>query len=216
MNKGNIFIIGDIHGCLNMLKRLIDKILWQPHQDRLIFLGDYIDRGEDSKGVVNFLLKLADISPQVDFLMGNHEMMFLDYLANRNRSRFVVNGGDRTIKSYRKNNPDNEEEVPENHLRFFQGLRLFLELDDFYIVHAGFKPNVSITKQTHLDMLWIRDPFIYSKYNFGKKVIYGHTPFKEPYIMNNKIGIDTGAVYGNKLTCLEITEMRFHFVEATR
>jgi serine/threonine protein phosphatase 1 len=81
-------------------------------------------------------------------------------------------------------------------------------------VHAGFRPGVPLPEQTFEDLIWIRDPFIFSPYNFGKRVIFGHTPFSEPLILENKIGLDTGAVYGNKLTCLELPAFEFHFVEA--
>jgi len=82
------------------------------------------------------------------------------------------------------------------------------------VVHAGFKPRLDIAKQTEDELLWIRKSFVSSKYDFGKRVLFGHTPFKEPLIMKNKIGLGTGAVYGNKLTCLELPELKFHSVEA--
>jgi serine/threonine protein phosphatase 1 len=87
-----------------------------------------------------------------------------------------------------------------------------IELEQYYIVHAGFRPNIRIKDQDLFDMVWIRDGFIYSDYDFGKMVVFGHTPFDSPMIMKNKIGIDTGAVYGNCLTCIELPEKRFHSV----
>jgi len=84
-------------------------------------------------------------------------------------------------------------------------------LDNYYIVHAGFKPGIPVKKQSLEDMLWIRYKFIDSDYDFGKRVIFGHTPFKDPFIRPTKIGIDTGAVYGNKLTCLQLPEVKFYF-----
>jgi serine/threonine protein phosphatase 1 len=89
-----------------------------------------------------------------------------------------------------------------------------IELEDYYIVHAGLRPGIGIRDQSETDRLWIRDSFIFSDYDFGKKIIFGHTPFSFPFIMDNKIGLDTGAVYGNKLTCLEIPSGKFHSVEA--
>jgi serine/threonine protein phosphatase 1 len=89
-----------------------------------------------------------------------------------------------------------------------------IELEQYYISHAGLRPHRSIEDQELFDLIWIRDEFIYSDYDFGKVVIFGHTPFHSPMIMKNKIGIDTGAVYGNCLTCLELPDRRFHSVRA--
>ncbi|MBW1731233.1 MAG: serine/threonine protein phosphatase [Deltaproteobacteria bacterium] len=216
MENKRIFIIGDIHGCLDMLKRLLDKIQWQPESDELIFLGDYIDRGPDPKGVVDYILSLSgEDSARIQCLIGNHEAIFMDYIKGKDRKLFLLNGGMNTLESYAFHKVENEEDLlPAEHKAFFNSLKAMVELDEYYVVHAGFRPGVEIDKQELDDMLWIRDPFIYSDYDFGKKVIFGHTPFYEPLIMENKIGIDTGAVYGNRLTCLELPEFRFHSVEA--
>lgn len=215
MANERILVIGDIHGCLDMIKRLIDKINWQPGNDRLIFLGDYIDRGENSKGVVDFILALSRCSSGVECLIGNHEALFLDYLNGRDRRLFLSNGGWITVEGYLAEKSEEEESlVPPEHMSFYQSLKSFIELEDYYIVHAGFKPGVHVKDQELNDMIWIRDQFIYTEYDFGKRVIFGHTPFDEPFVMENKIGIDTGAVYGNRLTCLELPEVRFHSVEA--
>ncbi len=214
MADRKIFIIGDIHGCLDMLARLMDKIDWSPGEDGLIFLGDYIDRGEDPKGVVDYISGLSKRFSLVECLKGNHEAMFLDFLAGRDREMFVANGGWKTLESYgTSSHLDNKIELPPDHMAFFKSLKLYIELEDYYVVHAGFKPGLEMIKQTEAEMLWIRKSFVSSDYDFGKKVIFGHTPFKEPLIMKNKIGLDTGAVYGNMLTCLELSEMRFYSVE---
>jgi serine/threonine protein phosphatase 1 len=215
MENEKIFIIGDIHGCLDMLKRMLDKIRWQPDKDRLIFLGDYIDRGESSRGVVDFILGLKKMSSGIQCLVGNHEAAFLEYLNGKDKKLFLMNGGYSTLESYDagREGPDNHL-VPASHLEFYNSLDTSLELEDYYVVHAGFRPGVPLPQQTFEDQIWIRDPFIFSAYNFGKKVIFGHTPFSEPLILENKIGLDTGAVYGNKLTCLELPAFKFHFVEA--
>jgi serine/threonine protein phosphatase 1 len=215
MANERTIIIGDIHGCLDMIKRLIDRINWQPGNDRLIFLGDYIDRGENSKGVVDFILALSRCSSGVECLIGNHEALFLDYLNGRDRRIFLSNGGWITVEGYLAEKSEEEEAlVPPDHMSFYQSLKSFIELEEYYIVHAGFKPGVHVKDQELNDMIWIRDQFIYTEYDFGKRVIFGHTPFDEPFIMENKIGLDTGAVYGNRLTCLELPEFRFHSVEA--
>ena len=210
-----VFIIGDIHGCLGMLKRLMDKIDWSPENDGLIFLGDYVDRGEDSKGVIDFIIKISDSSPNVQSLIGNHENIFLDFLSGQGINSFFMNGGDSTLASYSKaSGADGEPFIPQEHMRFLRSLRTWVELEDYYVVHAGFRPGVDIKDQTIEDLTWIRDPFLSSEYDFGKRVIFGHTPFAEPLVRENKIGLDTGAVYGNRLTCLELPSIKFHSVEA--
>jgi serine/threonine protein phosphatase 1 len=203
MNNEKVFIIGDIHGCLAILKRLMGSIPWHPNRDRLIFIGDYIDRGEDPKGVVDYILALKSYSPFVQCLVGNQEVMFLDYLNGKDQELYFLNGGWHTAKSNKIQDSSQKRTIPQEHMAFFRSLERFIELDGFYIVHAGFRPGVALEKQSLEDLVWIRDPFLSSEYGFGKRVIFGHTPFDEPLVMENKIGIDTSAVQGNKLTCLE-------------
>lgn len=112
MDEEKIFVVGDIHGCLDMLKRLIDSIKWSPSTDRLIFIGDYIDRGKDSKGVVDFVLELRECSPLIQCLIGNHEQMFLDYLSAIDYQSFLINGGLSTLKSYGMD----RDNYQENHI----------------------------------------------------------------------------------------------------
>ena len=215
MTTKRTFIIGDIHGCLDMLEKLMDKITWSPDKDRLIFLGDYIDRGENPKGVVDYILDLTRRSSLVECLKGNHEAMLLDFLTGRDRFMFIINGGWKTLESYGMyESSEDDSAIPSEHRNFYESLKLYVELEDYYVVHAGFKPGLDIKKQTEDEMLWIRKSFVSSDFDFGKKIIFGHTPFKEPLIMQNKIGLDTGAVYGNSLTCLQLPEMIFHSVEA--
>jgi serine/threonine protein phosphatase 1 len=213
MENEKIFVVGDIHGCLDMFSRLMDKIEWEPAKDRLIFIGDYIDRGRDPKGVVDYILALTQRSDRIECLIGNHEAIFLDYLSGKDRGLFLFNGGWTTIESYQGNTLKSPDAlVPEDHLAFYRSLKTYVELEDFYLVHAGFRPGVAIENQSLEDMVWIRERFIYSEYDFGKKVIFGHTPFSEPLVTKNKIGLDTGAVYGNRLTCLELPKMKFYSV----
>lgn len=181
------FVIGDIHGCLTLLKRLIDKIPWDPKKDRLIFVGDYIDRGEDPKGVIDFILELKRISEKVDCILGNHEAMLLDYLKGKNRELYLFNGGTVTLASYRFSRKNEDDPlIPEDHLKFFNELKPYIELENYYIVHAGFRPGIKIEDQSLEDMIWIRYEFIESDYDFGKKVIFGHTPMQEPLICKTR------------------------------
>ena len=214
MIEEKIFVIGDVHGCLEMLQRLIDKIEWNPASDRLIFIGDYIDRGENSKGVIDFILKLKEDSTFIQCLIGNHEQMFIDYLSGVDSQSSLLNGGLTTLRSYEGIRRGKDDPlIPPSHLDFFSSLLTMIELEHYYIVHAGFQPHIEIEDQSLNDMIWIREEFIYSDYDFGKLVIFGHTPFNSPLIMKNKIGIDTGAVFGNYLTCLELPEEKFHSVK---
>jgi len=211
MDNKRTFIIGDIHGCLDMLRDLMDKIDWDPEKDRLIFLGDYIDRGKDSRGVIDYIIGLKKISPNIQCLMGNHEELFLNYINGQDEGSFLYNGGVSTLNSYFY---AGNRVIDSEHIDFMKSLLLMIELDDYYIVHAGMKPGVDIKEQSVKDTLWIREPFIFSDYDFGKRIIFGHTPFSSPLIMDNKIGLDTGAVFGNKLTCLELPAMKFYSIEA--
>jgi serine/threonine protein phosphatase 1 len=215
MDYDKIFVIGDIHGCLEMLNRLMDKIPWRPDRDLLIFLGDYIDRGKQIKEVVDYIIALKRCFSRVMCILGNHDAMFLDYLNKKNIDQYLLNGGGSTLKCYGINKTENaKNHVPQDHLEFFYSLKSYIELEDYYFVHAGFQPGVEIKKQKLEDMLWIRDSFINSHYDFGKKVVFGHTPLQEPLVMKNKIGLDTSAVYENSLTCLELPKERFYSVNS--
>ena len=210
-----IFVIGDIHGCLDMLNRLLEKIPWRPGRDTLIFVGDYIDRGRDPKKVVDLVVDLRKNFPRIHCLKGNHEAMLLDYLAGVNRDLYLANRGYTTLRSYSTVSRDFEgEKILPEHREFFRSLKPYLEIGDYCFVHAGFRPGTAMHCQSEEDLLWIREPFISTPYDFGKKVIFGHTPFAEPLVMENKIGIDTGAVFGNKLTCIELPAQRFYSVKA--
>lgn len=210
-----IYAIGDIHGCLSHLENLFDLVNPDLDQHQLVFMGDYIDRGPNSAGVVDFIINLKKkYNPEnIICLMGNHERMFLDYLEGKDEMLFLMNGGVTTTASYWGEYGDRlNRRLPPGHWDFYDSLRLFYETDDYIFVHAGLKPGVALSNQQEEDLLWIRKEFISSDYNFGKRVIFGHTPMRAPYIRPNKIGIDTGAVYGNKLTCVVLPEEKFYSV----
>ncbi|WP_373499392.1 metallophosphoesterase family protein [Desulfococcus sp.] len=207
---GSIYAIGDIHGCIERLTDLLAKIDADPARDQLVFLGDYIDRGPSSYEVVAYLIELGRRMSGVVFLKGNHEEMFARYLAGTDRQLFLMNGGQATLDSYMKHRPhENGDPIPADHLRFFASLRLYYQTEDFIFVHAGLKEALPLEAQLSEDLLWIRDEFIASDHDFGKRVVFGHTPFNNPLVKPNKIGVDTGAVYGNRLTCVKLPEMVF-------
>lgn len=206
---GKIFVIGDIHGCLQKLKNLISGIDIDGKLDTVVFLGDYIDRGPDSRGVVQYILDFKNEKKNVFCLMGNHEDLFLYYLSyGLYETAFLFNGGHSTLVSY--NFPRVIEDIPRRHQYFFNSLLLYYEMEDYIFVHAGLRPGVPLEKQDKYDLLWIRNEFIESDYDFGKTVVFGHTGFSGPLFLENKIGIDTGAVFGGRLTCLELPGKRIY------
>lgn len=211
MNK--IFAIGDIHGCFDKLQALMDKIDIDLESDILVFIGDYIDRGKHSFEVVQYLIDLKKRFQNIIFLKGNHEEMLEKYLSGHDKLTYLVNGGQQALDSYMNNcrQPDGPQ-IPREHLAFLGSLQLFYQTDDYIFVHAGLKNKVPLEMQNSDDLLWIRSKFIKSEYNFGKQVVFGHTPLPEPLVQPNKIGIDTGAVYGGKLTCVRLPELVFYSV----
>ena len=209
---GKTYVIGDIHGCADLLFELLARIEPLAQDDTLIFIGDYIDRGPDSKGVIDIILGLRKKHIRIIALMGNHEFMFMGAVKGYGQQEFLSMGGDATLNSYGV--PLDSVRrlsalLPPEHLAFFEQLLPYWEDEEYIYVHAGLQPGVHLTQQSPDWLYWSREEFIHSTYDYGKKVIYGHTPYNHPRIDRNKIGIDTGAVYGNSLTCLVLPEEEF-------
>jgi serine/threonine protein phosphatase 1 len=212
---GRILAIGDIHGCNYLLNLLLDRVGIDPHKDTLIFLGDYLDRGPDAQGVIDTLLDLKKDCPNLVCLQGNHESMFLNYyLRGQDEELFLSNSGLCTLDSYGLTLADIRAGTgfPEHHLSFLLSLPLCYETEELFFVHAGLRPGIPIAQQSPEDLLWIRSEFIDARWDFGKTIVFGHTPFRKPLIERNKIGIDTGAVYGGCLTCIEFPSRRIYKV----
>jgi len=211
-----IFAIGDIHGCLEKLQTLIKNIGADPQNDTLIFIGDYIDRGNSSREVVDYVIRLKNKYKKVVCLLGNHEYMLIRYLEGVDEDIYLENGGMATLHSYGIPLSDEPKKrkakIPSEHRRFYESLLLHYETKNYIFVHAGLKPGLPLCEQTMYDLLWIRHEFIDAEIDFGKMVVFGHTPLTYPLIMSNKIGIDTGAVYGGKLTCVELPAVKIHQV----
>ncbi|MBA4394800.1 MAG: serine/threonine protein phosphatase, partial [Desulfobacca sp.] len=204
-----ILAVGDIHGCYAKLVGLMEKIRIHHKEDILVFLGDYVDRGDQSREVVEYLVQLKKLRPNTVFLLGNHEQMLLEYLKGEMIKPYLINGGHKTLSSYSgQKGPidclDPMTLFPGEHLEFFHSLIPWFEFQDYVFVHAGLRSGLPLERQELSDLLWIREDFYFSKYDFGKTIVFGHTPFPEPFVFNKKIGIDTGAVYGNKLTAVEL------------
>ena len=208
------YVIGDIHGCPDELARLIEGLPLEP-SDRLIFLGDYIDRGPDSKGVITYLIEWQRKGEkEIIFLKGNHEDMFLSYLGlpGRYGEMFLFNGGGATLASYGVSPRDATPEhilsvIPQEHLVFLQELKTYYLQDPYLCVHAGIHPSRPLIHQLEEELLWIRDEFILNPHSLPYTVLFGHTPQRDVFFhLPYKIGLDTGLVYGNQLSCLEINE----------
>lgn len=208
------FVIGDIHGCIDELENIFDKIPVDWKRDIFIFLGDYIDRGPEPRAVVQFLVDLRLRHPEnFIFLKGNHEAMFMDFLQGKDLNpAFLQFGGKKTLESYGLDPGDlgkGTDLIPPSHMEFLSTLRVSYQFGPFFMVHAGVRPGVPLALQREEDMLWIRNEFIHSDFDWGKRIIFGHTVFETPLIEKNKIGIDTGAVYGGRLTCLVLPAIDF-------
>jgi serine/threonine protein phosphatase 1 len=214
--SAKIFAVGDIHGCAHELNLLLDKLPLRA-DSTLVFLGDYIDRGPDSRGVIEKILELRE-QLNVITLMGNHEEMLLEFLSNPSSSLagfFVFNGGSATLASYVTQG--NHYEIPADHLNFFKTLKLYHQQDQYLFVHAGLPEKPVAQIDGELDsptLLWIRQPFLSSSFNWGRKVIHGHTPRQQVEIKENRINLDTGCVYGGYLSAMELNSGQIYQVKA--
>jgi serine/threonine protein phosphatase 1 len=214
----HLYVIGDIHGCFDELVKLVEFLKIDQGlsaEDMVVFLGDYIDRGMQSHEVVEYLLMLQKEFPQVFFLKGNHEDMFLNFLGFEGHlgEGFLQNGGINTLISYSLSALDQPDEIfeqlPDDHIDFLQNLDRYIIVGDYVIAHAGLNPLRDLTNQVDEDLFWIRDEFISNIHYFDKTVIFGHTPHQDVvFHLPYKIGIDTGLVYGHKLTCLELIKKK--------
>jgi serine/threonine protein phosphatase 1 len=197
------YAIGDVHGCLDQLQRLIELCERDAGAQKVkfVFLGDYIDRGSDSCGAVNFLIDLEKWSPdEIICLRGNHEDLLLSGIENDAREQtWLLNGGTSTLRSYRVAHP---LDLPPRHIEWFRSLPYLYDDGKRFFVHAGIHPARSLEEQDTHDLLWIREPFLSSNNDFGRLVVHGHTPIPSgiPDQRHNRINIDTGAVYGRVLT----------------
>jgi len=197
------FAIGDVHGELTKLKALLGLCLdgVQGEAVRFIFLGDYIDRGSQSKGVVETLIDFTKTAPgEVICLLGNHEALALAALSGGlPETRWFAFGGMATIHSYRVSAA---RELSTEHLDWFRSLPSTFDDGRRLFVHAGVDPERSMTEQDEKALLWIREPFLSSTRDYGRLIVHGHTPIfsGKPELCANRLDIDTGAAYGGPLT----------------
>ncbi len=209
--EGRLFAIGDIHGCPDELAALL-KAIAPGAGDTLVFIGDYIDRGPSARDVLDQVLDLERGPAECVFLKGNHEDMMLSFLGlpgNYGES-FLFNGGVATLESYGIGEPELPhaiERIPPAHLDFMSRLAVSYLRPPYLFVHAGIMPTRQLEEQQTEDMLWIRQEFIFNPHRIDATVVFGHTPMRGVMIdLPYKLGIDTGLVYGGKLTCVEFNE----------
>lgn len=193
--------ISDIHGEVAKLENVLSKIDIQP-DDIFVFMGDYIDRGPDSKSVIDRVIKQSETNRCI-YLIGSHEYAYLHRNDKYYNYLFWNYGGKATVKSY-----GDIENIEKVHGDFFKSLKFYHLTDKYLFVHAGINPDVPFDKQSEVDLVYIRGKFIYSKHNLPQKIIFGHTDFEKPYIADDKICIDTGCgKYKNAhLTALILAE----------
>lgn len=210
---GRAFAIGDLHGCVRELERVLAAIAPRAG-DTVVCVGDYVDRGPDARATIDCLLDLA-ARPGIEtvFLRGNHEDMFLDYLGRGGHfgDSFLANGGNATLASYDVVPGTPRAEVPTllpaAHVGFLDALLPLHVAERHLIVHAGINPARALDEQTPEDLFWIREEFFERRHMLPQTVVFGHTPWREVLIdLPYKIGIDTGCVYGGMLTAIELGE----------
>jgi serine/threonine protein phosphatase 1 len=226
----NLFAIGDIHGCLSQLTTLHKKILthdkFDVKNDLLIYLGDYIDRGNNTKGVIDQILKLKNNKIKTINLMGNHDEFMIDFLFNKKNDikNWLNFGVDQTFRSYDieivefiKDGFEDDvidklrnellEKMNATHINFFKNLEVTHSTEKYLFVHAGIDPQKKLSEQTKKDYLWSRSSdFFHKDFKAEKKIIHGHTPEKDVINHPYRINIDTGCYFSGKLTCVCLNE----------
>jgi len=227
-----VFAVGDIHGRRDLLELIYEKITGHisvspSKRDVLVFLGDYVDRGFSSRHVIDFLLETDLSSFETHFLKGNHEDMMLAFLEEESDgSDWVMNGGYATLLSYgvRFNLLDDswdmdetrghlKSALPDGHLDFLQKLEHAYTVGGYHFVHAGVRPGVALADQVPKEMIWVRNLFLNSDADHGARIVHGHTIVREPEILPNRIGIDTGAFHSDCLTCLVLDGENMEFIQ---
>jgi serine/threonine protein phosphatase 1 len=215
-----IYAIGDIHGEIGKLRSLLAAIEAESAPDsQLVFLGDYVDRGPDVSGVIEILIALREQRPNSVFLRGNHEQMMLESRTAfgdpgwsegfESAAHWFAWGGAETLASYPRL-PDMKgmkwyDRVPKEHWEFIESTTLEYRAGNYIFVHAGLVPLGGKWMDDLDPRLWIREPFIESRADFGGIVVFGHSPQQRgPLVMANKVGIDTAAAYGGPLTALAL------------
>jgi serine/threonine protein phosphatase 1 len=216
-----VYAVGDIHGRYDLLEAIAAEIgrdltAAPPQRSVEIFLGDYIDRGPQSRDVLEWMVSSPLLADERICLLGNHEDMLLQVIADSEATwQWLQNGGLATLLSYDAISPDALAELtvaearaaflaafPTAHRAFVEGLPRLKRIGGYVFVHAGLRPGRAIEDQDPDDLVWIRDAFLFSRADFGACVVHGHTPADRPEVLPNRINLDTGAFFTGRLTCL--------------
>ncbi len=215
-----IYAIGDIHGRVDLLTRLLEMIgqdmEWgDAERQTIVFLGDYIDRGSDTAAVLDLMTSRPFGDTTCIHLIGNHEAVLLQFLQDAEIGRdWIRFGGEMTLASYGVHLPDGDlstaqwqeaqsvlkAAMPDAHLVFLRNLKLSFRAGAYLFVHAGLRPGVPLEQQDGNDLIWIRNRFLESTQDHGFVVVHGHSPDPNIQSLQNRIGIDTGAYFSGKLT----------------
>ncbi len=214
-----VYAIGDLHGCAHLLDAMHDVIRadlrGRPAKAEIVYLGDYVDRGPDTSGVLDRLAFPAPDLPPTTALMGNHESVFLEFLDGADVSEALRSfGGWESLRSYGIEPTEIpgrawidaardrlETRMPAAHRALLNGLAFFYDRPPYFFCHAGVRPGVPVLKQEREDLIWIRNDFLRSKEDFGRIVVHGHTPVSAPDVRKNRVNVDTGAYKTGVLSC---------------
>jgi serine/threonine protein phosphatase 1 len=202
--------VGDIHGCRDKLDRLLARCLHHAGErlKRLVFLGDYIDRGPDSCGAVEALIGLQRrLGERVVCLRGNHEVLLMEALAKDDMGLWLFNGAATTLASY---GVARVADLPPGHLAWFEALKISFDDGRRFFVHAGVDPGRPLDAQRAFDLVWMREPFLSHRKDYGRLIVHGHTPQRtgRPDWRGWRLNLDTAAVYGGRLTAAVFDESR--------
>ena len=222
-----VYAVGDIHGCaakLDALHALMaeDAAAAAEPRKAIVYLGDYVDRGPDSRGVVDRLAGPPPFEAETVRLLGNHEALMLAALDDpgdvRAAAVWLMKGGGAALASWGAD-PEAPQEawaaaLPPAHLALLRGLARSARFGGYFFAHAGVRPGVRLDRQDPDDLIWIREPFLSSTADHGAVVVHGHTPAEAVVVRKNRIGLDTGAVYGGRLSCAVLWAGRLRLLQA--
>lgn len=231
-----IYAVGDVHGRLDLLTAMLERIradlAARPHpRPRLVFLGDYVDRGPEVRGVIEALIALRGGDLPVAFLLGNHDSYIREYLHDPewfDRTYHWLHdnmGGNATLASYgvpgatwvdpKATRDAFAAAFPDAHMAFLDACELHLRIGGYLFVHAGIRPGVPLDAQSREDLIWIREPFLSSTIDFGVKVVHGHTIVPAVEHHPNRIAVDTGAIRSGVLSCVVLEDDATALLTAT-